>query len=267
MSEYRGLTSSFLESIAEVVEVIGYGFKPLVKPHIGLVSAFILTSVISFSKGFLAPMTYVASSLLLVLLLKVRLNMWIKPVIFTFFVTSLASLPLLFIASDDILLNLFSPKITFNGVLMFLNIVLRAVAAASIFSVITIHLGWRGIIAGLRRLHFPSSFIFLIAIFIKYVPIFLRDIIRMMAAREARTMSSGLRLLWRDFSSIIGDLFLRAYNRSWRLQLALKARSFSMDVFQRSFDECALIEGFGFKDLFLILLTIFLALIGLVEVW
>jgi len=265
MSRYRGLTSSFLEAIAEVVEVISYDRETLIAPHVGLIVALVLTSVISFSRGFLAPIIYIASSILLAFYLNVKLNMWIKPVLFTLFVTSVASLPLLFIVSNDA--SPFSIKVTFDGVLIFLNIVLRAVAAASIFTVITIHLGWWGIIIGLRRLHFPSSLIFLVAVFIKYIPILLRDAVKMMAAREARTMSHNLKLVWRNFSSVIGDLLLRAFHRSWRLQLAFRARGFGEEVFQNFFNEEFSVKSFGFKDLFLILFAVLLVVIGLVEVW
>lgn len=262
----RGLTSVFLEAIAEVVEVIGYDREPLITPHIGLIIAVILTSVVSFSRFFFAPVIYVASSLLLAFFLRVRLGMWVKPVFFTLFITFFASLPSLFIASNDALPSLFSLEVTFDGVLRFSSVVLRAVAAASIFTVITIHLGWRGIVDGLRRLHVPLGLIFLIGLFIKYVPVFLRDVVRMMAAREARTTSHGLKIVWRNFSSVVGDLILRAFHRSWRLQLAFKARGFGEEVFHKPFTRFS-VKPFRLEDLFLITLAALLVVVGLVEVW
>ena len=46
------------------------------------------------------------------------------------------------------------------------------------------------------------------------------------AAREARLMSkSALRPSWLVLASCCGELLLRAYNRAWRVGLAMRARS------------------------------------------
>lgn len=198
--------------------------------------------------------------------MRVKFYMWIKPVAFTFLITSIASLPMLFMFHDNFLFDFLFFRVSFTGVLVFFEIVLRAVAAASIFTVILVHLGWRGIVYGLWRLRFPSSFIFLLAIFIKYVPVFLRDAVRMMAGREARTFSCGLRVAWRNFASVVGDLFLRAFYRSWRLQLAFKARGFNEAFLRDGFYDAFYEMSLGFRDLFLILLAVLLVVVGLIGV-
>lgn len=65
MSGFRSFTYRFLESVAEVVEVLSYDHEVLIFPSLGLIVAFVLAVIVSFSRGFLVPLAYIVFSFLL----------------------------------------------------------------------------------------------------------------------------------------------------------------------------------------------------------
>lgn len=101
---------------------------------------------------------------------------------------------------------------------------LRAVAAAALLAVMAQRLGLTGLIRGLGGLGLPSRALFLLAAFIRYVPIMLREAARQLSAREARLVRGGVRSSWLALSTVAGGLLTRGYDRALKLQAALRAR-------------------------------------------
>ncbi len=49
----------------------------------------------------------------------------------------------------------------------------------------------------------------------------------MVSARDARIVKRiGVKELWKTLATVVGELLLRCYERAWRVDKAIKARSF-----------------------------------------
>ncbi|MBS7649677.1 hypothetical protein KEJ17_08570, partial [Candidatus Bathyarchaeota archaeon] len=96
---------------------------------------------------------------------------------------------------------------------------------AAIFAAFIFNMGWRMIIVGLEKLRMPKNFSFLLNLTIISIPLFLRESLKMLSAREARIMRKAtLKGLWRILATITGDLLIKSYERSWKLEKSLIAR-------------------------------------------
>jgi len=219
----RGLTISFLEEIADTLEILNSeNFSPIFNPSIAIFSAIIMASTVSFDKGVILPLFLILVSIIMILYLKINLKFWVKPVFFTLLVTTVISMPLIFISKNNFLL-----KPMFLEMEEILSLILRATAASAIFTTLIIHIGWTGLLEGLHDLRLPEEFVFLIGFSIKYIPIFLRDTCKLIAAKESR-MLKGLKYstAWSNMSAVAGEIFLRSYEKNLKLNLALTARTF-----------------------------------------
>lgn len=256
----RSLTTRFLEGIAESVEALGAEpSKCYFHPPLAVVSAAAIASAASFTRGVLAPGLVLAASIALIPLLRVSFRAWAKPVAFVTFIAGFVSIPLLFITPGSPVAALrvgsLALEATREGLLEAASLILRAAAASASFTAILLHLGWSGFVEGLRGLRLPAEFVFLVGLYIRYVPVFLRDALSMVAAREARLLRpNGTKLAWGALASVVGDLMFRGYERAWRLEKALRARMFGPLGAGRG------AWGFGAGDAALITLTVTLAL-------
>ncbi len=226
MPRDKSLTVMFLEEVGEVVEALNYEHKNIFSPQITIISSIILASAASFSRTIFSPLIILAVSIILTLLLKVDVRHWVKPVLFALFISSLVSIPLPVIVQGKPIGTIGPLTVTYEGLYQALQLVLRTIAASSIFTVLVLHLGLRGLMKGLRNLGIPERLVMLVELFVKYIPIFLRDVCNMIVAREARMIvRGGIKRTWRSLSTIVGELMLRASQRAWRLEMALRARN------------------------------------------
>lgn len=219
----RRLTTAVLEETAEILDILNSeNSTPVFNPSIAVLSAIILAFTASFSRETLVPLFLISASATIAFFLKIDLKLWIKPVILTFLATVVISAPLILLPENTFF---FKPEI--SRVEEALSLILRATAASAIFTVLIIHIGWTKLLEGLRGLYFPEEFVFLIGFSIKYIPVFLRDICKLVAAKEAR-MLKGLKykIAWRSMAAVAGEILLRSYEKGLKLHLALNARMF-----------------------------------------
>lgn len=251
----RKITTKFLENLTEVAEILNYSSSnSSLNPSLAIISAVVITSITSFNKGLIIPTLILIISLLLIPLLKIETYRWFKTMIFIVIMSSIISLPLLFITPgiEIIRFNMgfYVLIISFEGLYNMLSFIVRVTAAASIFTIFMMYIGWYGVIEGLRGLKIPEEIVLLIAFFMKYVSIFLREILKILVARESRLLSrTSMSRLWFILSTVIGELVIRGYERAWIFEKALKARTFnniSPKYKQREL---------GLNDLMLLLLT------------
>ena len=152
---------------------------------------------------------------------------WIKPVLAVALWAGLVSAPLAFIELAPT--GAFRLGLSAGGAYEALSLTLRAAAAASIFAASIQLLGWRNWLKGLEDLRVPRLLIKLTMLSLFYIPLFLREALRMLLAREARMVGRvGVWRSWRMVSTVVGDLLLRGRERAWRLERALMARSLTL---------------------------------------
>jgi len=228
----RSLTHSFLEALRDTVNDLNHeaSLKSF-NPTITLLSALILTATASFSTGVKLPTLILLLSVALTLYARPSTYAWVKVVLIVALWALLVSIPLAFITSGEIIASLplgfATLRVSREGVNTLLAFTLRATSAAAIFTAFYQIIGWRGMVKGLRGLRVPSELTAMASLSITYIPLFLREAVRLLSAREARIMKKGrLRRVWWMLTTVIGDLMLKGYERAWRLEKALRAKSF-----------------------------------------
>ncbi|MEM2961139.1 MAG: energy-coupling factor transporter transmembrane component T [Candidatus Bathyarchaeia archaeon] len=226
------ITKRFLESLAEVVETLN--IEPITcKGHSLIVLvALILTGAAAFSKSPSLSASFLALSFLIAYAGGRPLRPWIRIVLLTLGWVTLISIPLPFmtnIKSEAIALAVpMSWKVNSHGIYIMILFILRAVAAASIFTSIIYLIGWKGMLRGLEGLHVPREIILLLVSSIVNIPILLREMAKMMLAREARVFNdTRLKDLWAILATVLGGLIVKSYEHAGRAEKAISARSFS----------------------------------------
>jgi energy-coupling factor transporter transmembrane protein EcfT len=152
---------------------------------------------------------------------------------------TLVSIPLPFITPGKSVMSFTSNSMVLNiteeGLHIMIIFIIRIVSASSIFTAFVLVIGWRGIIKGLEFFRIPRELILLLKLSVIHIPLTIREAAKMISARDARIMKDiGAKELWKTLASVVGELFLRCYERAWRVDKAIKARSMeSSDIFSR----------------------------------
>jgi cobalt/nickel transport system permease protein len=76
----------------------------------------------------------------------------------------------------------------------------------------------------LRRLRLPSVMLTTLALMYRYLPVLGEESRRMQRARASRTFCARRRIVWRNLTQIVGQLFIRSAERAERIYLAMCAR-------------------------------------------
>jgi len=145
----------------------------------------------------------------------------------------MVSLPLPFITLGQpvarLSLGFMEVGVSREGLNAMATFISRVVASAAIFTSFVFAMGWERIVSGLEGLRMPRELVLLLRLGAIHIPLFLREASEILLAREARIMrKAGFRDLWTVLTTVVGDLLLRSYEHAWRLEKAIKARSFSV---------------------------------------
>jgi cobalt/nickel transport system permease protein len=227
----RGLLASFLNGLAEVLETFSVERKNregLPDSRALLISLTALTVAVSFSRGVYPPLVSLATTVLLATVLGVRLRNLAKATMAISLFVLAVTLPM---ALYQTLLNRSSPSDPIALLWSIAPLLLRCIAATSVLVLMAQSLGLTGLITGLRGLRVPPRALFALTLFLRYVPIMLRDATRLLSAREARivTNSNEIKGSWFVLSTVAGSLLIKGFERAYRLQMALRARGLDLD--------------------------------------
>ncbi len=165
------------------------------------------------------------------ILTKTPLRPWIRIIILILAWVTLVSIPLPFITPGESAMSFSFNSIVLNiteeGLYIMIIFILRIVSASSIFTAFVLIIGWRGIIKGLEFFRIPRELTLLLKLSVIHIPLTIREATKMLFARDARIVKSiGVKELWKTLASVVGELFLRCYERAWRVDKAIKARNF-----------------------------------------
>jgi energy-coupling factor transporter transmembrane protein EcfT len=222
-----------LEGLAESIESLNIEPKlPFFNPTIAVVSALILTGVAAFSYDYKLPMVILILSFMLVILTRSPLFLWTRIVLFILAWATLVSIPLPFMIPGESITNLsLNPielKVGREGFYLMVTFISRVVAAAAIFTSFAFMMGWRKIVKGLEGLRVPQEITLLLNLLIIHIPLLIREVSKMMSAREARIMrNAGFKEKWIILATVVGDILLRSNERASRLEKGIRARSFA----------------------------------------
>lgn len=179
-------------------------------------------------------------------------------------------LPLPFITPGSALLSIavgpWRLWVTFEGAYRALFFMMRVWVCVAALSLLTLSTRFAALLHGMQRLHFPRLFIQLTAITYRFIFVFTDEAYRMGLAREARTVRKERVVrsrTWRTLSSMIGTLFIRAYERGEKVYQAMLARGYVGDFQLMSRLHCGAKDwGFGIGLMLAVLLVYFAPLLS-----
>ncbi len=124
--------------------------------------------------------------------------------------------------------------LTDAGLLRFLSILVRSWLSVQIAVLLVATTQFPDLIHALEHLRLPKMLITIIAFLYRYMSVLTDEVMRLMRARQARSavlpdQRGGGNLLWRarTAGNMVGQLFLRSYERSDRIYHAMLSRGYS----------------------------------------
>lgn len=122
------------------------------------------------------------------------------------------------------------------GVIRFVSIVIRSWLSVQVAILLTATTSFPNLMHALHHLRVPSSLVAVISFMYRYLFVLIEEVQRMLRAREARsaatiegTAHAGGSIWWRarTAGNMVGQLFLRSYERSERVYAAMVARGYN----------------------------------------
>ncbi|MGQ9759002.1 MAG: energy-coupling factor transporter transmembrane component T family protein [Candidatus Methanomethylicaceae archaeon] len=159
----------------------------------------------------------------------------LKPTILASLVL-LTSIPAAFMTEGapifTVMLGSIGVSLTVEGMYRIIQFTLRAWVCIASLTLLTTKLGIDGLLALLSQIRVPKIALQTISLVYRYLFISIHDSQRILLAREARRYRSKNSMNMedlRDLGKILAALFIRTYERSERVYLAMKARGFSIE--------------------------------------
>ncbi len=149
---------------------------------------------------------------------------------------ALAAITLPFTVPGRPLAHLGGLTISAEGSLRFLSILLKSWLSVQVAILLAVTTQFHDLMWGMRELRLPRPLVNIISFMYRYLFVLADEALRLMRARAARsgegTGRSGGSLLWRGrvAGGMVGNLALRAFERSERIYEAMAARGFQGEI-------------------------------------
>jgi cobalt/nickel transport system permease protein len=147
---------------------------------------------------------------------------------------TLAAVTLLFTIPGQPIVSFLGLTITEAGLARFVSIVLKSWLAVQVALLLSMTTTFTDLLAAFRWLRVPGTLVEIISFMYRYLFTLQEEAKRLMQARASRSATnagskSGGSLRWRAQTAggMIGNLFLRSYERSERVYAAMLARGYS----------------------------------------
>ncbi|RZN38544.1 MAG: cobalt ECF transporter T component CbiQ [Methanophagales archaeon ANME-1-THS] len=226
------------------------GFLQRIDPKVKFVSFMILIVATIFAHSVYIILLFFSASLILAALSRIPLRFYIPRVlIFIPIFTGIVALPYIFnifqpyegtplIVIHDFqrvielpLLRPFSRiEITREGVFWASTFLARVTTAVSYAILLMLTTRWSDILNTLSALRFPKIFVLILGMAYRYIFLLLDTIVKMLFSRKSRAVGKESSVSsWRLNAGIIGALFLKSYDMSGNIYLAMLSRGFNGD--------------------------------------
>jgi cobalt/nickel transport system permease protein len=149
---------------------------------------------------------------------------------------ALAAITLPFTVPGAPLAHLGPLTLTVEGSVRFLSLLLKSWVSVQIAILLTVTTAFPDLLWGLRALRIPRPLISIVSFMYRYMFVLADETLRLMRARAARSGvgagKSGGSLAWRGrvAGGMVGNLTLRAFERSDRIYDAMVARGFQGEI-------------------------------------
>lgn len=148
-----------------------------------------------------------------------------------------AAFPLLFTKDGDPIgtvdFGLFSLTLSGEGIRTVLTIVLKSWVSVQAAALLIFTTQFHDLLEGLARLRLPRLMVSIVSLMYRYLAVLLGEAQRMMRARSSRQATPpGVKrppVTWqaRVVGNMVGSLFIRSYERSERVYLAMQSRGYT----------------------------------------
>jgi cobalt/nickel transport system permease protein len=151
---------------------------------------------------------------------------------------ALAAITLPFTVPGETLARLGPLTISAEGVVRFASILIKSWVSVQVAILMTYTTAFPDLLWGLRALRLPSALVAIISFMYRYLFVLANEGLRLRRARAARSGESadgrraGGGLVWRGqvAGGMVGNLTLRAFERSERIHAAMVARGFQGEM-------------------------------------
>jgi cobalt/nickel transport system permease protein len=172
---------------------------------------------------------------------KIPLRSFLVRVLFVPIFAAVISLPVLFITPGNTIssanIGLFTLSVTMEGLQRFLIFSVRVWFCVASLILFTLSTGFDAILRMLASIRVPSIVIQLFSLTYRYFFVSIHELQKVLLAKEARTYVNkrtiNLETL-RNSGALLATLFIRTYERSERVYLAMKSRGFGVDYAVKS---------------------------------
>lgn len=117
--------------------------------------------------------------------------------------------------------------ITDTGVANFTSVVIKALSAIIVMTLLTATTRFRDLIAGMQKLRFPTLFTSILGFMYRYLFLFIDEIEHLNIGRQSRSFGKRPKIAMKGFGWMISSLFLRSFERAERIYHAMCARGFN----------------------------------------
>jgi len=229
---------SGLETLLEVEDISqSSGFLQGIEPCTRLLalSSIIVSSL--FASSFVQLSILYAPIPLLVVFSKAPLGGFIKRNLFVPLPAIALGVPAFFMTGGNMLwsaqLGPIFVSATIEGFQRLIIFAARLWVCYGCLSLLTLVSGIDGLLSTLTALKAPPLLVQLFSLTYRYIYLSVHECVRVLFAREARTIRQRRRLNFDSLRSLAGIaslLLLRSYDRGERVYLAMKARGFSLEA-------------------------------------
>jgi len=150
---------------------------------------------------------------------------------------ALAAITLPFTVPGATLARWGAVTLTVEGALRFVSVLIKSWLSVQVALLLAVTTAFPDLLWGMRALHLPRPLISIISFMYRYLFVLANEALRLMRARASRSGASptgrgGGSLLWRGrvAGGLVGNLTLRAFERSERIYDAMTARGFAGEI-------------------------------------
>jgi cobalt/nickel transport system permease protein len=130
----------------------------------------------------------------------------------------------------DVIYRIGPVPICRTGLLLFSGLAVKSFLSVVSIIVLTAGTPFTSLLKGLQDLRVPSIIIMVMSFMYRYFFIIEDEFMKMKQARESRSAGKANRLRFRSLANMIGVLFIRAYERSESVYMAMCSRGFTGKV-------------------------------------
>jgi len=249
------------------------GFLQGIDQKVKFISFLVLIVATIFAHNVYIIMVFFSASLILASLSRIPLRFYIPRVlIFIPLFTGIVALPYIFnifqpyegtplIVLHDFqrmielpLLRPFSRiEITREGVFWASTFLARVTTAVSYAILLMLTTRWSDLVNTLSALRFPKMFVLILGMAYRYIFLLLDTISKMLFSRKSRAVGKESSVSsWKLNAGIIGALFLKSYDMSENIYLAMLSRGFNGDFSHFHADSDPIMKDYLFLTIVLV---------------